>query len=142
MTEQERIAQLEQDVEEYDGILGRQGDLLTGVANALRGQPPELTTWSHHDLPERAQALLDERDTLLRTALTKDERNEAIAALYDRLFEAKRYVADSKRTIEAHQDHQTCCISGLVDREREHLAAFKQRRDSIVGALRKMGENP
>lgn len=44
--------------EEYAGILQRQGELLTGIANALKGPPPELTTWSHHDLPELAAAVV------------------------------------------------------------------------------------
>lgn len=53
-----RIQVMETDAAEYDPILTRQGDLLTGVANALNGPPPELTTWSHHDLPEKARAVM------------------------------------------------------------------------------------
>lgn len=37
-------------------LIGRQGDLLRGVVNALKGEPPELTSWSHHDAPELAAA--------------------------------------------------------------------------------------
>ncbi|MDB6014788.1 MAG: hypothetical protein JWL65_7038, partial [Gammaproteobacteria bacterium] len=33
----------------------RQSDLLTGVANALRGPPPRLTVWRHYDTPMLAQ---------------------------------------------------------------------------------------
>lgn len=51
-------AELREDLAEYDGILGRQGDLLTRTANILRGDPPELTSWSHHDVPERAQEVV------------------------------------------------------------------------------------
>ncbi|MGW9541957.1 hypothetical protein ACWHA6_36340 [Streptomyces anthocyanicus] len=50
----QRVQQAEADVAEYAPILDRQGELLTGAANALRGDPPPLTTWSHHDLPELA----------------------------------------------------------------------------------------
>lgn len=57
-------------------LITRQGDLLTGVANALRGQPPELTSWSHHDLPELAVKTVAERDRL-RAAL------DAVTALAD-----------------------------------------------------------
>ena len=52
------------DADEYDGILTRQGDLLTGTVNALKGDPPPLTTWSHHDLPELAAAVVTDRDRL------------------------------------------------------------------------------
>src|SRR5258708_8329368 len=36
-------------------LVARQGDLLTGVVNALRGEPPPDTLWSHHDAAELAQ---------------------------------------------------------------------------------------
>ena len=39
--------------------------LLTSTAIALRGPEPELTNWSWHDLPERAAALVAQRDALL-----------------------------------------------------------------------------
>jgi hypothetical protein len=51
-----KLAEAREEIEEYSSLLTRQGDLLTGVANALKGPPPELTSWSHHDLPELAAA--------------------------------------------------------------------------------------
>lgn len=48
------------DVEECRALVNRQGELLTAAANALRGDPPPLTTWSHHDVAELA-CLLRER---------------------------------------------------------------------------------
>ena len=53
-SDRERADRLQEDVEEYDAILRRQGDLLTRTVNALRGNPPPLTSWSHHDIPELA----------------------------------------------------------------------------------------
>lgn len=47
----------------------RMGDLLTGVANALRGPPPPLTLWSWHDLPDRAAAAIAAIDVMQRAAL-------------------------------------------------------------------------
>lgn len=45
------------EADEYDQVLSRTNEILTGVANALNGPPPPLTTWSHHDLAEKAAAL-------------------------------------------------------------------------------------
>ena len=69
--DRERADRLQEEVEEYDAILRRQGDLLTRTVNALRGNPPPLTSWSHHDIPELAaekvaevERLTAERDAL------------------------------------------------------------------------------
>lgn len=55
------VERLREDVVDYDTLLGRQGDLLTATVNVLRGDPPELTTWSHHDVAELAAGLMSER---------------------------------------------------------------------------------
>lgn len=39
-------------------LITRQGDILSGVARALNGPPPPLTSWSHHDLAEKAEELV------------------------------------------------------------------------------------
>ena len=43
--------------------------LLTGVANALRGDPGPLHRWSWHDLPERAAAAIAAIDVMQKAAL-------------------------------------------------------------------------
>lgn len=48
------IRKLRAEAEEYHQLITRQGDLLTGVAKGLRGDPPPNTWWDHSDLPERA----------------------------------------------------------------------------------------
>ena len=57
----ELIAMLEAAQEELQGceqtIIG-QGELLRGVANAIRGEPETGTSHSHHDLPERTEAVM------------------------------------------------------------------------------------
>lgn len=60
---------LEEETDEYDRILGRQAELLTGVANALKGQPPELVMHDWSDLPSVAAAIAAERNQL------RDERD-------------------------------------------------------------------
>lgn len=42
---------------EYDQLLIKHGEILRRVANALNGEPAPLTSWSHHDLGEKAEAL-------------------------------------------------------------------------------------
>lgn len=49
------IAALKQEADFHFHLISRQGRLLTGVVNAIRGQPGELQSWSHHDAPELAQ---------------------------------------------------------------------------------------
>ena len=41
-----------------DALLARQHAILTGVANALRGDPGPIASHSHHDLAERAAAMV------------------------------------------------------------------------------------
>ena len=45
------------EIDHLDALLARQHAILTGVANALRGDPGPLASHSHHDLAERAAAL-------------------------------------------------------------------------------------
>ena len=48
------------EVDYLDALLARQHAILTGVANALRGDPGPLASHSHHDLAERAAAAVAE----------------------------------------------------------------------------------
>lgn len=57
-----RAHRAEREIGEYHQLIVMQGDLLTGVANALRGDPPPLTMWDHSDLPARAAAMAAEVD--------------------------------------------------------------------------------
>jgi hypothetical protein len=45
-------------------LVEQQSRLLTAAVNALRGPPPPLTTWSHHDVEELALKVVDERNQL------------------------------------------------------------------------------
>ena len=47
-----------EEVDYLDALLARQHAILTGVANALRGDPGPLASHSHHDLAERAAAMV------------------------------------------------------------------------------------
>lgn len=48
----------------YEALSNRQGHLLTATVNVLRGDPPPLTSWSHHDIPELAADLVAEAESL------------------------------------------------------------------------------
>jgi len=55
------VAELDRTRDEVDALeslVARQADILTGVANALRGEPAPLASHSHHDLAERAAAMV------------------------------------------------------------------------------------
>lgn len=54
------VVRLREEAEEYRQLITRQGDLLTGVANGLRGDPPANVRWDHSDLPVRAAAMAAE----------------------------------------------------------------------------------
>jgi hypothetical protein len=40
----------------------KQAKILTDTINALKGEPPELVSWSHHDVAEHARRVVAERD--------------------------------------------------------------------------------
>jgi hypothetical protein len=48
----------EKNADEEAATRERLSELLTGVANAFKGEPPELTSWSWHDLPELAEKIV------------------------------------------------------------------------------------
>jgi len=56
--------ELREHADHPDALLARQHAILTGVADALRGDPGPLASHSHHDLAERAAAMEAEIATL------------------------------------------------------------------------------
>ena len=59
---QGQVRQMEAEAEELRGLADRQAGLLSRTAIAIRGPEPDLTRWSHHDLPELAAAMRKQRD--------------------------------------------------------------------------------
>lgn len=89
----EEIDELRALVDELRAQVDRQRAILTGVANALRGDPGPLAPHSHHDLAERATGLVTGargmRDAIrewfiaeeaLRMTPTQDQSSEREAA--------------------------------------------------------------
>lgn len=56
----EAVVRWRQEADEGAVLRNKMGDILSRTVVALRGPEPELTRWSWHDLPERAQQLRGE----------------------------------------------------------------------------------
>ena len=54
-------AELETEIRESADLVEKQSKLLTGVVNAIKGEPPELTLWSHHDAPALVAELVTDK---------------------------------------------------------------------------------
>ena len=70
---QGQVKQLEAEVAELRDLADRQADLLSRTAVAIRGPEPDLTRWSHHDLPDLAAAMRQQRD-ICASAANKIQR--------------------------------------------------------------------
>lgn len=53
------MSKMTEDEQDAYATIERLSELLNGVAVALKGPPPPLTSWSFHDLPELAAATLE-----------------------------------------------------------------------------------
>ncbi len=69
-----KIRELRADLMESDEIRESLGQLLTLTAKALKGEPPEGTWHSWHDLPEKATQLVE----ALRKLEERVQRDEAL----------------------------------------------------------------
>ena len=106
------------DADYLDALLARQHAILTGVADALRGDPGPLASHSHHDLAERAAATVAEVETLRRTlalaqeslaAAVRDERVtvvDEVARLQRERDEARADAAALRAAARAYLDAQ------------------------------------
>jgi len=52
------IAELREEAEISAATIEMQAVILTDSVNAIRGEPPELTLWSHHDLADLIKNVL------------------------------------------------------------------------------------
>lgn len=85
----------EAELNEYDELISRQGEILRRVANALNGPPPPRTAWSFHDLGEKAEAAMGKHEALvarLRAALRLLDNGDITPAgrrVLDRILDAE-----------------------------------------------------
>jgi hypothetical protein len=62
VTARDAIKALDEEKKENEfasGLIGRLTKLLTRTIEAIRGEPPKLVSWSHHDIPELVKELKD-----------------------------------------------------------------------------------
>jgi archaellum component FlaC len=71
----------------HDSII-RQDEILTGVANALKGQPDDLMAHSHHDLAEVAQRVVGERNALIEYMKDIHVTCDNTSGNFDKVLEA------------------------------------------------------
>jgi len=90
------------EVDYLDALLARQHAILTGVADALRGDPGPLASHSHHDLAERAASTVAALAVATRSleAASSGER----LTTCDELARLSREVATVTRERDAARD--------------------------------------
>lgn len=92
--ERARADALQAELTESDALRERLAELLKQTAVALRGEPPPLTSWSWHDVPERAAAAIAAIDVMQRAADINAARADALEAALRELVRAQeRYWA-------------------------------------------------
>ena len=128
-SDRERADRLQEDVEEYDAILRRQGDLLTRTVNALRGNPPPLTSWSHHDIPELAAEKVSEVERLTEAYQWTDQVLTAVTAERDALAESwNPSVEDDRRwPYPAAQTVAELVVDAVLDKVFQHATEGVRR---------------
>ena len=99
------------EVDHLDALLARQHAILTGVADALRGDPGPLASHSHHDLAERAASTVAALAVATRSleAATTGER----LTTCDELARLSREVATVTRERDAARDAAAGVLAAL-----------------------------
>lgn len=85
---------LSDEADEWTGLIIRQGQILTGVANAVNGDPGPLRSWSHHDLAEKAAKLAQEHRDAHRDALVNRQTAERYESAVEALSTTAQQWAD------------------------------------------------
>jgi hypothetical protein len=106
-------------------LIARQGDLLRGVVNALRGEPPPDTLWSHHDAPDLARAIVAERNRIQQSHDYWDQKHAELESQRDHalnLLRAIRLDGNYRLSIDALLDvygdpPQDCGGAGNLERD-------------------------
>lgn len=98
---QGQAKRLEAEAAELRDLADRQADLLTRTAVAIRGPEPELTRWSHHDLPERAQQLSNQLEAKVAELATAKNASQGQGQQLEAEADALRGLRDDRAVYKA-----------------------------------------
>lgn len=135
------ISDFIQEEDDLHALCMRQGDILTGVVNAIKGAPPERTLWSHHDAAILALNIVTERDDL-RAKLEQAE--EEVERLKERLLiESHEAAAQNARGnhLEKRAEAAEAKLAELAEHERqthERLGAILGTDDSLEECAKRL----
>ena len=125
----------ERKIESLDRLCRRQSTILTGVAIAVRGEPEDTFAWSHHDLAERTQAVVEELEMLRQEREVQAKKVAAAEAVLDEL-EALR----GERLAQAERIAAAEVALGELEALRQERLAQAQRAASPVAAYVQNGQ--
>jgi len=91
-------------------LIARQGDLLRGVVNALRGEPPPDTLWSHHDV--------------IILAAQMAQRVRDLEALVHEMHKSNHVLAAAAVPPSARTDFSVACACGHAPEEHGHVPGY------------------
>lgn len=120
------LATLKVETSDLSRLVARQADLLTAAVNALKGEPPELVLWSHHDVGELAAAMR------ARAERAEAERGELRARLTGEPTEEQwDYAANAQRQHDRAEkaEKANATLRGLAERARKHLTEATHGED-------------
>ena len=131
---------LQDEIDHLDALLARQHAILTGVANALRGDPGPLASHSHHDLAERAASTVAALAVATRSleAATTGER----LTTCDELARLSREVATLRAAYAADLDGLRAEVRRADDErdvrraETARLTAERDAAHAVITGLR------
>ena len=87
---QNQAQAMEQELEDYHRLTMMQGELLTGAVNAIRGEPEDLSSWSHDDIVELVTAQKSRVETLEQRVQELEKQNALINAEYKKTWDVLR----------------------------------------------------
>jgi len=126
---------LEEEEVSLHALCVNQAKILTGVANALRGDPPDLHHWSHHGLAQRARDVVDE---VKRLREETEQAKELYRETLDRAVAAERENKRLREIVEILVEYAEELLGvhlvGLGETTRKNREIAQMMREDIAAA--------